>query len=567
MSMEPEDDYLPNQEDLGDHDLEDLEKSPKRQITQHQRSHSAYSVVSSGDDENGTDEGCSSHKRRAQNEIVEPVLKRHKGIFNNNYLDLLNEEIQDVVHQTIVGGDDDMPPSQIGLTTWTSYEKKLFFEALSRLGKDDLPGISAKIQTKSEIEVRQYILLLQAAVEGRDKEQDGANKPIHLADYPAAVEISPLCCHALDAAADALSFRQERHEEIVEQKKWGECWNINLELAKRIEGDHGLEKDPTLASDHGLAFTEVLRMKSFLRLSERIFMNASNAENNWQYVSEEPPTIRATALQDFHSLLVSVTEKIILTTLFIARSRIRAKKHVEPSTRNLVRRKDVEAAVASLGMKQNSDKFWTTCARRLRLDVYDDDAEDVGDDEDEEPMSYDRVENILRSGTNFPGSPITGETSPTPQIKFEKDEMSDSADDEDSVSEGSSDEAPAIMDDAEREVVEEAKEVLVYSAYDFPETHRTREALKNRIRNELAQEAYAEAEDAKASRECESDMWRLLQRQPPEPVITTQTAEPTRQVARGVEDLYDVGRRWREKLVYHSEWEMLGTSQLQDKKA
>ncbi|KAK1641187.1 hypothetical protein BDP81DRAFT_458042 [Colletotrichum phormii] len=565
MSMEPEDDYLPSQEDLGDHDLEDLEKSPKRQRTQHQRSHSAYSVASSSDNENGTDEGRPRHKRRAQNEIVEPVLKRHKGVFNNNYLDLLNEEIQDVVHQTTVGRDDDMPPSQIGLTTWTSYEKKLFFEALSRLGKDDLPGISAKIQNKSEIEVRQYILLLQAAVEGRDKEQDGGNKPIHLADYPAALEISPLCCHALDEAADALSFRQERHEEIVEQKKWGECWNINLELAKRIEGDHGLEKDPTFASDHGLAFTEVLRVKSFLRLPEHIFMNASNAENNWQYVSEEPPTIRATALQDFHSLLVSVTKKIVLTTLFIAQSRIRAKKHVEPSTRNLVRRKDVEAAVASLGMKQNSDEFWTTCARRLRLEVYDDDAEDVGDDEDEEPMSYDRVESILRSGSDSLESPITGETSPTPQIKFEKDEMSASADDEDSVSGESSDEAPAIMDDAEREVVEEAKEVLVYSAYDFPETHRTREALKNRIRNELAQEAYAEAEDAKASRECESDMWRLLQRQPPEPLITTQTGEPTRQVARGVEDLYDVGRRWREKLVYHSEWEMLGTSQLQDK--
>ncbi|KXH37824.1 hypothetical protein CSIM01_08187 [Colletotrichum simmondsii] len=564
MSMEPDHDYSQNQ-DSGDHDLEDLDKSPpKRQKFKHQEQYSAYSIASSGDDESGTDEGLSRHKRRAQDEIVEPVLKRHKGVFNNNYLDLLNGDIQDVVRHTAFGGDDDLPPSQIGLTTWTSYEKKLFFEALSRLGKDDLPGISAKIQTKSEIEVRQYILLLQAAVEGRDKEQDGGNKPIHLADYPAALEISPLCCHALDEAADALSFRQERHEELVEQKKWGECWNINLELAKRIEGDHGLDKDPTFASDHGLSFTEVLRVKSFLRLPERIFMNASNAENNWQYVSEEPPTIRATALQDFHSLLVSVTKKIVLTTLFIAQSRIRAKKHVEPSTRNLVRRKDVEAAVASLGMKQNSNEFWTTCARRLRLDICDDDAEDVGDGEDEEPMPYDRVESVLRREAD---SEHPSQSFPTPQIKFEKDEMSDSADDEDSVLEESSDEAAAIMDDAEREVVEEANEVLVYSAYDFPETHRTREALKNRIRNELAQEAYAEAEDAKASREHESDMWRLLQRQPPEPFITPQTTEPTKQVARAVEDVYDVGRRWREKLTYHSEWEMLGTFQLQDKKA
>ncbi|OHE98779.1 hypothetical protein CORC01_05868 [Colletotrichum orchidophilum] len=566
MSMEPDHDYLPKEDGSGEH--EDVERSPsKRQRTERRRPHSPYSVASSSDDENGTDEGRSPHKRRAQNEIVEPVLKRHKGVFNNNYLDLLNKDIQDIVHQTTVGGDEAMPPSQIGLTTWTSYEKTLFFEALSRLGKDDIRGISARIHTKSEIEVRQYIVLLQAAVEGRDKEQDGRNKRIHLVDYPAALEISPLCCHALDEAADALSFRQERHEELVEQKKWGECWNINLEHAKRIEGDHGLEKNPTFARDHGLAFTEILRVKSFLRLPERIFMNASNAENNWQYVSEEPPTIRATALQDFHSLLVSVTKKIVLTTLFIAQSRIRGKKQVEPSTRNLVRRKDVEAAVASLGMKQNSNEFWTTCARRLRLDVWDDEAEEVGDDEYDKPMSYDRVESVLRSGTDTPESLSTGDKPPTPQIKFEDSEISDSADDEGSISERSSNEASAVLKDAEREVAEEANEVLIYSAYDFPETHRTREALKNRIRNELAQEAHAEAEDAKASHECESDMWRLLQRQPPEPLITTQATKPDRYMAKGVEDLYDVGRRWREKLTYHSEWEMLGKSRLQDKTA
>ncbi|WYZ45424.1 hypothetical protein EsH8_VIII_000740 [Colletotrichum jinshuiense] len=565
MSMEPEAEYLPDKEDIGEH--EDLEYSPsKRKRTQHRGTESAHSAQSSSDDGIVTRDGRSSHKRRAQSEIVEPVLKRHKGVFNNSYLDLLNRDIEHVTKHIAVAGDEELPPSQIGLTVWTPFEKKQFFESLSRLGKNDLPGISARIQTKSEIEVRQYIALLQDAVKRREQGQDGGLESLELADYPAAVETSQPCCHALDEAADAISFRQERHEELVEQKKWGECWNINMELAKRVEGDHGLERDPTFASDHGLVFTELLRVKNFLRLPERIFMNASYAENNWQFVSEEPPTIRATALQDFHSLLVSVTKKLVLATLFIAGSRIRAKRQVELSTRNLVRRKDVEAAVASLGMKRNSDEFWATCARRLRLEVWDDDAED-GAGEDDEPMPYDRVESILR---HEPGAPehvsLSSERPSTPEIKFEKNESSESADDEDSGSDESSDKSSAVLDEAEREVIEEAREVLVYSAYDFPETHRTREALKNRIRNERAQEAQAETEDAKASYEAELEMWRLLQRQPPESLVMPRMTERGRRTANDIEDLYDVGRQWRERLTYYSEWEMLGTTKLQDKK-
>ncbi|GJC93943.1 DNA-binding protein [Colletotrichum higginsianum] len=484
MTMEPEAEYLPDEEEIGV--SEEPKHSPsKRQRTELQGSEPVYSGVSSSDGETGVQEARSSHKRRAMSIFVEPVLKRHKGVFNNNYLDLLNRDIGDV----------------------------------AGIMPDNIRGISDRIRTKSEIEVRQYISLLEDAIESRGQEQEGGLRSLGIEVYPAAVEISQPCCHALDEAADALSFRQERHEELAEQKKWGDCWNINLELAKRIEGDHGLERDPTFASDHGLEFTELLRVKNFVRLPERIFMNASHAENNWQFVSEEPPTIRATALQDFHSLLVSVTKRLVLSTLFIAESRIRGKRRVVPSTRNLVRRKDVEAAVASLGMKQNSDEFWVTCARRLRLEVWDDEDEEDAEEEDndKEPMVYDNVENILRSRSDARQDRAMKERSSTPEIKFEDRESSDSAADETSGGEGSDDDEAdaAHLDDAEREVIEEAKEVLVHSAYDFPKTHRTREALKNTIRHERAQEAQAEAEDAKTSYEAELELWRLLQRQPP----------------------------------------------------
>ncbi|KAF4903901.1 RNA polymerase I-specific transcription initiation factor rrn5 [Colletotrichum fructicola] len=564
MSMDPDADFSPDEAGTGPHEDIPLESTEVDLL--------GAEVLrgSSDDDVASVNRGRSSQKRRASGTAVEPILKRHKGLFNNAYLDLLNADIADAVNQIEGGTEEELPPSQIGMTFWTPFEKKLFFEALARLGKDDLQGIAQRIRTKSEIEVRQYIALLQDAVERREREQDHRLEYLaELADYPAAVEISQPCCHALDEAADALSFRQERHEELAEQKKWGECWNITPELARRIEGGRGLKKDPDFANHHGLEFTELLRVKEFLRLPEEIFMNAPHAENNWQFVSEEPPSIRATALQDFHSLLASTTKKIVLTTLFMAESRIRAKRKVDPTVRGLVRRKDVDAAVASLGMKPNSNEFWVLCARRLRLEVVNDDVDvqDEGDvteslDEEEQPMSYDEVEQTLRQESGASDPSDAGSRSVTPGFKLETGESSESSEPDDSASENSDSESSVMMDDAEFEVNEEAKEVLKYSAYDFPETHRTREALKHRIRNERGQEAYADAKDAKASYEAEAEMWRLLQRQPPEPLVKPTLAERGRRGMKDVEDIYDVGRQWRERLAFHSEWEMLGTANL-----
>ncbi|KAF9881357.1 DNA-binding protein [Colletotrichum karsti] len=524
------------------------------------------------DDEAPDQDGRSSQKRRASAVAVEPVLKRHKGLFNNNYLDLLNEDIAEAANQIALGAEEDLPPSQLGLTFWTPFEKKLFFEALSKLGQDDICGIAGRIRTKSEIEVRQYLALLQDAVESREQDgNQGLEYSMEMENHPAAVEISLPCCHALEEAADALSFRQERHEEIVEQRRWGECWNITTELARRMEGGRGATKEPKFASQHGLGFTEVLRVKNFLQLSERIFMNASYAENNWQFVSEEPPTIRATALQDFHSLLVSVTKKVVLTTLFLAESRIRAKRKVAPSARGLVRRKDVEAAIASLGMEHSRNDFWTNCARRLRLEVWDDESEsqvESTDVDEEQPLSYDEVEKVLRQKPNMTGPADTnGNLFTSGSIPRDAESSESEEDNDESASEQSDSESSVIMDEAEHEVNEEAKEVLKYSAYDFPETHRTREALRHRIRNEREQEAYADAEDARISCEAELEMWRLLQRQPPEPLVKPAPIERGRRGMKDVEDIYDVGRQWRQRLQFHSEWEMYGTSAVSAKKS
>ena len=72
-------------------------------------------------------------------------------------------------------------------------------------------------------------------------------------------------------------------------------------------------------------------------------------------------------MEDFYSLVQSITRRIIATTLTVANSRIRRRKEF---TSAKVRPRDVKAAISSLGMNNDSRKFWATAARRLRLNVY-----------------------------------------------------------------------------------------------------------------------------------------------------------------------------------------------------
>jgi RNA polymerase I-specific transcription initiation factor RRN5 len=503
-----------------------------------------------------------ARKRPASAVVAYLPFKRRKGYYNADYLDLLNRDIEDAASRVVLDENFQLPNSQLGLTIWSSSEKTLFFEALSRLGKDDLPGIASRIQTKSVVEIRAYIHILERAVDVREK---GRYRPALMqADFPTAVELSHSCCHVLEIAADAISVRQQQHEESMEQKKWGKNWNITPAIGRRISDLEMLKHQ-----EHPLQFAQLFRPAVWLTLSERFFMNSSIQENCWRSVEEQPPSMRATAFQDFHSLAVVITKRLVLAAMYVSMSRIRAKRAVVARTKNLVRRKDVEAAVASMGLKRNSQKFWATCARRLRLDVYENPPLSRGGAEDE-PMPYDEVEKVLglthdeRMDTNQDQTEES--SSPSPDSEESASDNSDAIDDDDSR--GSDDSAdsdiespdPEISrstraDDEDLEIEQEAKEILLYSGMDFPFTAEARTALKTRIRNERAQEAYADAVDVTASYDAEVEMWKLLGREPPEPLVKPDEPEGGSITAKLVGGVYPGRKDWRKSFVYRSEWE------------
>ena len=398
-----EDEYAPSPQE-SDADIPDDELgTPRSPVAANLASYGGISSEDAGEEVYGSpgsesfeedDDGQLRRKRKRRRLSPKPDIplgrlpfKRVPGTFSLEYLALLNEDIDDAKEHIIADPEHSaLPTTQLGMVTWTSTEKRLFFDALARLGKGDLPGISSRIETKSIAEVAQYIRLLEEGARTRTTKTRDAVIP---ADIPAAAEISPQCSLALDAAADELSLRQQRYEEKREQQKWDEFpWNITREAAAEVEERPEERRE---------AFANLFNVPSWLRLSDRVFMNASFAENNWRYVDEEPPSVRSTAFVDFHNLAVSVTRRIVSATLFFAASRVEAKAGADSRTRSLVKRRDVVAAVESLGMARDSGEFWAKCARRLKLDVYDDD-EPASDEEGLSLLSFDEVEDKLGAG-------------------------------------------------------------------------------------------------------------------------------------------------------------------------
>ncbi|RDL35736.1 uncharacterized protein BP5553_06348 [Venustampulla echinocandica] len=477
----------------------------------------------------------SSRKRRRVESATEIRAKRVKNHIAE-YRDLLNSDIHDAATRILHENKVPLPQSQIGAVIWTSAEKELFFSALSRLGKSDLRGIAERIGTKSEVEVHDYIRLLdEAVIERRD--QDTRN--FSLGDIPPALEISETCCFLLENAGDGLASRQEQHEEEKEMAKWGDGWLVTEAVSRRLgrlKGDG--EGDEAIAEV--LPAANLFNLSCWLELSTKIFMNpaAPYEDGNWRNLVQngERPAVRATAFEDFHSLAVSITKRLISTVLFCTMSRLRAtsaKKtkhaHVNP--------KDVEAALHILGMKTDSQEFWRKCARRCHLRVVDD---EWPDEDIYTPMTYDEVEEALEPTQLSRSRSVSQSANHPPQ------------------SSSSSSESELLVSDNESLLSDDGDADL--AASDLSDSSRT-PRIETSPRPELAinaaehaQDQYLETIDLHVSQAEESRLWELLGEAPPFD-IKPEPPDELERLKMSKNRIDDEGD-WRQHTEYCSEWEL-----------
>lgn len=171
-------------------------------------------------------------RKRRRLESIDPTRVRKyylQGKYNDAYRVLYNDHVSCAAARFHVADHVQHTTKQIGASTWSAKEQAIFYAALERLGRDNIPGIAAAVGTKTIPETHDYLLLLHDAAA---KQNDAK---VTLRHIPAAIEIGHDCNEQLDLAGEALAWYQEMFEASQEQEKFGQYWLITSDVAAEIE--------------------------------------------------------------------------------------------------------------------------------------------------------------------------------------------------------------------------------------------------------------------------------------------------------------------------------------------
>ena len=457
--------------------------------------------------------------------------KRLRALYTDDYLLLFNKTVLKAANRDSRGTVGQLGTSHLGITKWTSSEKAKLFRTLACKGRDDLPSISTAIGTKSELEVRAFLLQLD---EASTNQQVYAPEESLLdqSEIPAASEISPECEAALDDAADALAMLQYKEDVKAEKKKHGEHYRLTAKIAEKIHKQLVDNPNGEKEVSEVVPAATLLNLKNFLTLMNRFFMNSFDTNYNYRTYEErrEHISIFHTAFSDFHNLVVSITRRLVLSALFLAISRRRATEQSKPRKR--VKRIDVKAAFDVLDMKTDAHKYWVSLARRCKLHVTENHTSDR--------LKWNVVEDILDRSRNRKGRYPNKRWLKLCQAAMPLNESGDASDSTSTASESTS--SDSSSDDKSYEV--EDKSLNHHS----PNT-------ENQQDQEEEEDAYISALDHEASLRDEKHLWECLGRDPPSVIIPEYVDIPFKPKLEP-KPLEDIGD-WRTSTPYAAEWEVL----------
>lgn len=290
-------------------------------------------------------------------------------------------------------------------------------------------------------------------------------------------------------------------------------------------------------------------------------------EANWQEWSAEPPSIRRTALSDIHTLVVSLTRRIVQTTLFMAMSRIRCTDSKVFGTKPLVRPVDVEAAVNCLGLPGGWKEYWLKLPRKLGLRVYNR-KEDIKKKSDANVLPYDKVEQLLVPGgrygqESFLSSGQRAADDETTGFNMDSliasayvecgeeevtDDLSSILDEPMEIGNSGPDTSATDDDEDDQAFVKDDVERAYRSKFQKRRDARTR-AL------EAVEDLFMEAMDQKQSLDAERALWEMMEKEPSKPLpeeIGELPQVPPLEKKRASEVL-----DWRDGVEYVASWETI----------
>ncbi|KAJ5145968.1 uncharacterized protein N7515_000532 [Penicillium bovifimosum] len=535
--------YEPDTESESDYDLEPpRERSaiPAQNDEQHGHADSSYDWV-------GMELGDALMLR--QPPIRGPLT------FLPGYAHFLQDMKEGAEYTLLKETGDAYQGTQHGSVVWTSTEKEVFFNVLDRKGKGSIKELAAAIGTKSELEVMAYIQILHKALEAQYISDKHVERMPVLGDVPAALEVSRECCELLEEYAEVMVYQESLIENKTGQKHHGDNWLITRPRAQDLVDD----KDETARGDLRLA-AGLLNLPNWIRLSQVLFMNfnGSKADDNWwKLVSRtdnmtlNTASMTADSVVDFYSLAVSVTRRLIQSSLFFAMSRLRSANRSGRDRKGHVRLQDVRAAVEVLNMKHRRPNF-VDIARRNEIII-----EDVHNRKGWVPpvFSYEEAEEIIDKSEWFryrkDGSMYRDGNDESDPDDDEMDIDDDEAD-SDALVEADLPLPSASGADLEPETVDE---MAAGESSDLSSPLASDDELEMD-----PEEEHAELADESASRRHEVDLLRLMEQPLPAVLDERLKAEETEEKSRLQperrirDDLLD----WRDRTLYRSEWEEYG---------
>ena len=487
-----------------------------------------------------------SKKRRSRSpnqSTARPRSKRLRIAYSDRYRNLF--------HESVDGLAEVCPPIPLvnsgsahnGIVTWSSQERQSLLKSIDKYGRHDLSLSTRTLGTKTQVEVCDFVRLLDEA-KAKQHIHGLGRALLDASTISAALEISDGCNAALEAAADALAMLQGKEDEKVERRTYGEKWLLTSKIAKKVDSclRHGPDGEAQVTETVPSAV--VLNLSAFLRLSSRLFMNSADQECNWRSLveSRERPSIFYSAFSDLSNLLLTVTKRLVQSTLYFAMSRIRAMDASTYQASRAVTSQDVRAALEVLSMKATAHEYWVYVARRCRLDVVDRRGRLRKRKVSGRGMDYDEIEAILSQGREVRGRYASS------QSRVGSRAISHTTDSSSQSGSSQEDSEPGSMSDDE-----------LPSSPALSDTRLTCESsdsIRAQNRFDHDQLGYISALDYRNSLKEEERLWALLDKAPPK-VIDIDTINIPKNPGPERKGLEELGN-WRHDVEHIAEWEACG---------
>ncbi|OAL72481.1 hypothetical protein A7D00_3483 [Trichophyton violaceum] len=495
-------------------------------------------------------------------------LRRANALPITSYRDLLIQATDEIAQEPNHGAP--IHSSQFGIVRWSTEEKLALFSALARKGKGAISEIASSIGSKSRIEVQQYIMGLEQAL----REHHLTEKKfrcITFSDIHAAAEISDECCLALEKAANALSVQEEQAHNVSGKRKYKDMWLVDSNAAsfleEKIQTKDISDVDPS--AHHMLATAQLFHIPNWINLSRNVFMNfgGHRIEDNWTRVCfhEETPAVTCDSFTDFYTIAVSLTRRLVQSSIFFALMRIRAMDERGRDRDRVIRKDDVINALDTLKVQHNTREFWIYAARRCSLDV----REYVSKNSFKTTLlSYDEVEKRLSSSSLELAEPRHKEPEDQEEAQEEDDEEELQHEEEEEEEEGSD---VLLMNNPERYTVEDSSSSFEGSETDVSMGDVSSSGTDEELLSD-EEEIYAMAIDKETSRGEEKRLWQILNPTPKsesdikaemesdDEGLFSSSRRRTKPLTRRktIQDLQD----WRNAVLPMADWELFGPETL-----